>query len=257
MKIFFTILISSLFLTFSQAQNEKNDEKVRIIKFGDSVVEDENEKEVFNKMAIKFSPTSFIIGNFPLEFERELTELFSVQVGIGLTFKPGTRYWGDFLHELHFPQFCNNDEVEGPNYCDHPYEYTFRTGKLGYFMSLSGKIFFRQKGFKGRYVAPFFRYSTRNATIQKVEEGQPYDEVRLDEVEKEFARNTDFLVRYGIQNYNEKMIWDFFFGLGLRSQNRTRQDLTYDSNQNLVNGTRNLNKLKLRGDLGVRIGLRL
>lgn len=260
MKALLTVAFATFFILSSFAQEpiddkeDKNDD-VEIITFGN----DENDKESisYRDMIIKTSPGSFIFGKLPFEVEKELNDFISIQGGLGLTFSSVTDSWGEALAELDGYDYCNSTQWNS-DYCDDPYDYSYRNGKIGYIASLSARLFWDQDGFEGAYIAPVVRYSTRRSDAQRIDESQGSEVRLMDSFDEESDKNLDLVVHYGAQYLNETITWEYFVGLGIRRQTRLIQDLGYDNNFDLRNG--DLQEIKrnvIRYEVGLRVGFRL
>lgn len=245
------LFIISLFISFSLMA-----QKTRVIEFGSDSKDSDNE---YKLNIVKTSPVSFIFGKQPIEFERELTDYLSVQAGIGLTFPAvlsGTTgglisYLIDSAGET---QECNSEQWTN-DYCDDIFDPSFRKTKLGFNLSISPRLWFSSDGIEGSYIAPVLRYITYRSDAERVIEGQSQITRTPDSFDKESTKNTDFVVHYGYQWLNDAITWEYFVGLGVRNQKRTRQDLGYEGNR-IQNGTITESDRSVLYDFGIRVGFR-
>ena len=255
MKYFLTILLTSLFsLNFYAQEKPKkdSDDQVEIIDFGND--EGEYRKGEYKKRIIKTSPGAFIFGAMPFEYEQEMTDFLSLQVGLGLTFNTVAGSLDELYAELDGYDYF--DDLGDDGYNDDPYDSEIRSGTLGYRVSASTRLFWGSDGFDGGYIAPVLRYATRNFDVQRIEEGTR-DVVRLESiVDSESTRNLDIMVNYGYQNVGDRLTWEYFVGLGLRFQDRTLQNLSQDSSGFLTNGTTDISRSLLQYGGGIRLGYR-
>lgn len=263
MKALFTAAFVSFFMLNAFAQepiDKKKENNVEIITFGND--ENDNENIRYKDIIIKTSPTAFIFGKLPFEIEKEITDYFSVQGGLGLTFSSITNsdLWRDELFDLDDnDEYCNSTQWGNNDYCDNPFDFDYRDGKTGIILSASGRLFWGQDGFDGGYIAPVVRYSNRRTNVQMIDETQGSSEVRLqDSFDSEIDKNVDLVVHYGAQYLNETITWEYFVGLGLRKQTRVIQDLGYDPSGNLRNGElQEIKRNTILYEIGLRVGFRL
>ena len=254
MKILLTLAFTSFFIISSFAQ-EPQDDDVEVITFGNDEKTDKDYK--YKDMIIKTSPTAFIFGKMPFEIEKEVTDFLSVQAGLGLTFSSVTDAWGEALAELDNYDYCTSTQWDN-DYCDNPYDNSYRNGKTGFMASLSARLFWDQDGFDGGYIAPVVRYSTRRSNAQMIDESQRSEERLMDSFDEENDKNLDLVVHYGAQYLNETITWEYFVGLGVRRQTRLLQDLGYDNNFNLRNGgLQEIKRNQILYEIGLRVGFRL
>ena len=253
MRFLLTTLLIFICFANIHAQEKPKDDNVQVITFGDEG--EAKSKGKYKSMNLKLSPTAFVFGKFPIEFEKEINGHISLQAGIGFTFKTFSDTWGEVLAEFDDESFCESEQWQD-DYCDDPYDFSIRNGKPGFLASVSPRVYWEGDGYEGSYIAPVFRYSTRNYEVQKVVEGSRFGERDPNSFEDESARNVDIVVHYGYQYVGEFLTWETFYGLGLRFQNRTIQDLGYDQFGNLANGVQDVSGNKIRYEAGLRVGYR-
>jgi hypothetical protein len=255
------LLIAAVCCAYTaDAQNPKKKPKsdVEVINFGDESDDAKKEESAYKGMIIKTSPTAFIFGRQPFEFEKEIKDYLSLQVGAGVTFLPLYAGYDDLLAELRdesdesyvSPQW---DQDEPDDYND----YTYRTGKLGLQFSLSPRLFFESDGYEGMYIAPVLRYSTQNFEVQKVREGESTIIRNPNDLQKESIKNTDILVHWGSQSLYPKLTLEWFIGGGIRLRNNTRQDVGYNLATLSGNAERNFKDKRFRLEAGIRVGFQL
>lgn len=243
-----------LLLFFTMTSSFLFGQKTKIVEFGNN----KNEDYEYKRNVIKTSPTTFIFGKQPIEFERELTNFLSLQAGVGVTFYTAisnlsgsifSDFWSDVFDN------CNTGQWQ-EDYCDDLSDRSIRNGKLGLMFSISPRLWFGSDGIDGSYVAPVLRYSNFKNQVQRIQEGIPTEIRLLDEFDDESTRNIDLVVHYGYQILNEVVTWEYFGGLGLRNNTRVRQDLGYLSGR-LQNGSFEEKNSSLIIEFGLRVGFRL
>ena len=253
--LFFALFVSSL--SYAQKDKKKPSTDVEIIDFGDESGS-QKEQKVYKGLIIKTSPISFVFGTQPVELENEITDLLSLQVGLGVTFEPLWAEYDEFVAELVDASdgYCES-RMWTYDECDYYNDYTIRTGKVGLLASASSRLFFDSDGYEGMYIAPFLRFSQQKFEVEKVREGYAFLERTPDDTQSESVTNFDILVHYGSQALYPKLSMEWFIGAGVRLRNNTRQDIGYDGLNLLRNGERNFKDKRFRFEAGIRIGLQL
>jgi len=247
MRVLLTIIILLSISFATQAQD------VKVITFGDS----ENTNSTYKRHIIKTSPTAFIFGRIPIEFERELTDFMSIQIGFGFTFSSALTNWQQQVGEEFFDGFdyCNSTSWDN-DICDDPYDRTIRTGKVGNIISISPRFWFDSDGIDGAYIAPILRYSTYKSNVQ-LAEGVRNRIIRIDnEFQSESFKGLDYGVHYGYQSLEENITWSYFVGLGVRNETQNIEDLGI-LNGVVQSGTQEITGKRILVELGLRIGFRI
>lgn len=257
------LLIAAACCAYSaDAQNPKKKPKsdVEIINFGDESNDDKKkgEETAYKGMILKTSPTAFIFGRQPFEFEKEMNDYLSLQVGVGITFLPLYAGYDELLAELREEtdgsDISDQWDLDEPDYYN---DYTYRTGRIGPMFSLSPRLFFESDGYEGMYIAPVLRYSAQNFEVQKVREGIAVIERMPTDLQKESVKNTDVLVHWGSQSLFPKLTFEWFIGAGIRFRNNTRQDIGFDAQTLSGNAERNFKDKRFRMEAGIRVGFQL
>lgn len=266
MKISNLFILSFLFLSFSfsafaqkSKSKKKKQEDSTVINFGD---EDEKAKSInYLGAIVKISPTSFIVGHFPIEVEKEINNWLSVQGGVGLTFKSvGESQYSALLAEFQSTDSGNSqidDNKWASDIQDYYYDYTIRNTQVGYRANASARIYFDSDGYEGKYVAPSITLMNNRYQVQKVKEGATSETRLPDDLQQESVRNLDFSIRYGYQVLYPRLAVDYFCGLGVRVKNGTRQDIGYDETSLVRNGEKQVRGSQLLVEFGLRLGFQL
>lgn len=254
-RILSVILLLCFTITVTQAQKKKKRNEIQIIEF-----EDENQiqrdEENGRALLLKTSPFSYITGWQFVEVEKEVNDFFSIQTGLGLTFKPFIDVESALYSEL-IEQDCSSELWGDNDYCDDFTEVEYRTYKPGLYISVTPRLYFDDFAPEDSYFGLKLRYSIRNIEIQQIEEGD-FDLTRLpNELQSEKVKHFDIVGHYGYQVLYKKLTASYFIGLGVRLENQTRQDIGRDDAGRYYNGTRDLNGAKLRVEAGVRFGFQL
>lgn len=253
------MLLFCFSITIANGQKKKKKNEVQIIEFDDEnkIQREEERGRIF---LIKTSPLSYISGKQFVEVEKEITDYFSLQAGVGLTFKSLYNVSDQLLSELNDnDESCSSEQWGDNDYCDDIFDFNIRTFKPGIYLSISPRLYFDDFAPEDSYFGLKLRYSTLNMEVQKIEEGLNNGQVvRLkDDLQSESVKRFDIVGHYGYQTLYKKLSASYFVGLGIRFEDHTRQDLGYDDTGRLLNGEQGFNKVRLRVEGGVRIGFQL
>ena len=231
-----SILFFCLIVTIGFSQ------KKRVIGFDEDDENEEVEEYVYKSSAIKIAPFNFINGNFPIFFEKEMSN-FGLQVGVGPTFK---RYF-DIYSEINHEDNLTFSSNLAPGSFNNSYSFDLdnTTADLGLYGTVEGKYYYSEDGFDGRYVGvkgTFYKYNiTRNTLPNNASlDGSGFDKYKT----------LTFI--WGAQITKEKFIYESFLGVGLNWMTRERYAYS-SSNEGTVTFTGTL----LTVDLGFRIGFQL
>lgn len=260
------LLLISLFAcgclspVFGQKEKEKRD--VQIIDFGADDETGEGKKRVNYGLIIKTNPISFLFGHQTLEVEKEITDLISVQGGVGLTFAMQALGELDLasLYGLGWEgsrSYCQSEQWV-QDFCDDYDDYTYREQKTGVKFAFSTRLFFNNEGFEGSYISPAVTWSRlRYQALMADETFSQNPQYTGQDYQPEFEAYTDFTVRYGYSILYEKLTAEAFAGIGLRKRKAERQDLGRDAAGTIRNGMRQIEESNLRFEVGLRIGFQL
>ena len=239
------------------AQKPKPKPDVEVINFGEEADKTQDDKQ-YKGLIVKTSPVSFIFGRQPIELEKEITDFFSLQAGIGVTFLPLWNYSSTF-EELLDEGSGYSESTQWGEYDETDYynDLTIRTGKIGPMLSLSGRLFFESDGYEGMYIAPVLRYSVQKYQVQKVVEGASSLIYDPSDTQKEQVKNFDVMVHWGGQSLYPKLTMEWFIGGGIRLQDNLRQDVGRSASGLYLNGERSFNERNLRLEAGIRVGFQL
>jgi hypothetical protein len=237
---------------FSQADSTKTGTKV--IFFGANRTKD---PKAYNGSAIKLGLADIVSGLYGLHYEHELSDIFSIQVGGGLT---GHNYSEGWIYDgldnpptvqknntLLMPAssyMLSNTTDLGDNYWD----FTNRTSSLGYFIEIQPKFFLTEDGFDGGYFGINFQYRRYNFSASNVNStpivtnsgGNSIDYNSVNYITatpmSEYQNETIFAISYGYQWTGAKTIIEESISVGLRNISAQRRDIwsvtTTDGNGN-------------------------
>ena len=163
------------------AQNKKQakDSSVTII-FQESQAastSSKNKKGSSENNIIKIAPLGFISGQFPLLFERRISDFFTIQAGGGLTNKNFVRAaWNgisDDMAETKYPWDNGNynDEADGL------YNFDSRKPQMGYMYTVEPRIYFESEAPEGNFLGLAYNYAHYNFQIPALTKTGSYDYV--------------------------------------------------------------------------------
>jgi len=265
--LFLFILFLALFLEGINGQtdrgksknnNDASSEKSKVIVFGDDEEENQNSKSKIKKYTIiKTNPFSSILGHQVLEIERELTNVLSFQVGLGLTFNNYLQldndiidffFWDDDIDKYQSANFNRDKDITD-------YHDDDRILKPGLIFSLSTRFFLDADGFTGQYFSPVYSFRGYNFQTAGIIENRSILEYDPNSFDEESRNITTFSIRYGYQYYfNSNITLDIFFGFGIKSKTERRQDLGYNNLGIVVREFQTLSKRGLLSEFGLRVG---
>ena len=201
----------------------------------------------------KTSPTTFIFGRQSLEWEKQVKDFLSLQVGLGLTFGPLFDL-SEINQELRpdLVSFCESTQWAFDE-CDYYSDNSIRKGGIGPLVSFSPRLFFESEGFEGAYIAPVLRWSSSKYKVQQVAAGEAFLS-RTEARQDEYSRNFDLVVHYGNQYLFPQLTFEWFVGGGVRLNHSLRQDVGVDATGAYQNGERDFKQRSLRGEVGIRVG---
>ena len=254
-RILSIILLLCFSVTVTNAQKKKKRNEVQVIEFEDEnkIMRDEENGRV---LIIKTSPLSYITGWQFVEVEKEINDFFSIQGGIGLTFKPFLDVETALYSEI-IEQDCESDFWGNNDYCDDFSDLDIRTYKPGLYISATPRLYFDDFAPEDSYFGLKLRYSIRNIDVQKIEQGGNGINRLPNDFQAEKVRYFDIVGHYGYQVLYKKLTASYFIGLGVRLENQTRQDIGYDDSGRYYNGEREISGAKLRVEAGVRFGFQM
>lgn len=216
---------------------------------------------MYRASAVKLGIFDFATGLYGFHYEHELSSIFSIQAGGGLT---GRNYAQGLIHsddDIN-SQPSSNNLPESERIPDNYYKYAGRTSKLGYFVVAQPKFYFEEDGFDGPYFGFCFQYRRYNFTAANVDPSSTSNAfVFVNENSfAEFENQTIVALAYGKQDTNQKTILDWSCSIGLRNLNGERRDvwLYVDPNTGNSTATAYTNKVsmsQLYFDVSLKIGL--
>jgi hypothetical protein len=239
------------------AQKERD---IRIIEFGADG--EKVSKKSYDNLILKTNPISFLFGTQTLEAERELSDMFSMQGGLGVTFRSAKIGYLDLveaeLGELSGRNsFCGSTQWAN-DICDKYTDYTHRKQIIGYRLALSGRLFFDNNGYEGLYISPSLLYTRNRYRIPEAIESNLSTVMRQEGAWKpERESLTDFTIRLGYSVLHDRLMHEAYIGAGIRNFKALREDLGRDATNVVRNGVREFGDTIVHLEIGVRLGIQL
>jgi hypothetical protein len=218
--------------TSAISQSDTARRETTVIFFG-SEREAEKSNSKYDANAVKLGIFEMIQGMYGLSYERELSDIFTVQGGLGLTGRNwtyglmGADGLGPGAEDQKSTYFGDND------YTDEDYDYRSRKAKMGYYVTVMPKFYYADEdGMDGSYLALNFQH--RRYNYEAFGTVNSYAEFTSGNNIKEFENQTILSLAWGSQNLNDKTAIDYHIAAGIRSINGERRDLGNDANGGLV-----------------------
>jgi hypothetical protein len=244
-----------------------NKENEPIILTGNEAAGNTQEKSAKHKnqkpyyaSALKAGILESLSGIYALSFEKEITDLISIEVSAGLT---GRDFIGPLLS-------LNNDDPEakpqhsktfiaGNDIYDDDESTDTRKAALGFYAGIKPKLYFDDDGFEGGYLYINLQQRSNKYTafgnVDFTGNLIPGNDI------KELQHNITITLGSGIQKLFDKACVDYYGGIGIRSFNEERRDLGYVTDASGIQSTAVGSRLRKESgtalyiELGLKIGL--
>jgi len=195
MKHSFTILLFfllSFFQGYCQTVPSDNSGQIRVY---DSY-QPKNGSSFGEKNKISINPLGVAIGDYPLYYERLFGNVFSVEIGVGVTYQNYLRGFTDF-------------QQSSTNYNNSTFT---RSYQLGNTYSISPKVYLNDDCFEGSYLAFCYRHRLYK------DEVTAYQTTPLNEPMKESYKINSFTFNYGyVYHLGKGFMLDYYIGIGART----------------------------------------
>ncbi len=259
MKLVTRILLLAIgLITLVGANAQKSDSTTTIIfsKVTSSTVHAAKKHKVANNI-IKVSPTGIAVGQFPINYERRITENLSIQIGAGLT---DQNYIRMTFSEVNDKSQDNKDypwSDVSRGYDKAPKIYEFENGRkavMGTMFTIQPKIYIEDDALDGRYIGFSFTQSTYKFTIPKgVYAGGDVKFTGAEQSESE--KVNDFMLHFGNQSVNGHFVWEYSTAIGLRKVSGNKYGVSNETSNNKVyDGFIPYNQTLLNYELAIRVG---
>lgn len=249
------MLISTVNLIY--AQDTVYFQRQQPVKYGKK-----NKSGSAEKNIVKLSPLSFISGQIPVFFEREINSFFSIQGGLGITTH---NYWEELIDKANdgstteFQSITWDDGSTNNTYENlTPSGYSnYRKSKMGTFFSLEPRIYFESEGMDGSYISLTYRNMAYKTAANKIDAsgGFSSDPVYLNTTFAESKKMSDILVSFGYQTLYDRISLEYSTGIGLRHLSGEQYVYGYNYNTSkYVEGVGTIDKTKIAFNISLRVG---
>jgi hypothetical protein len=182
---------------------------------------DETQKENnYDKNAIKWNLGLLTRGVFLLNYERVITDQFSLEAGVGITYQ-------DFLFGISSDMdMTNSSPINNQSE-------NIQTIKPGFALEISPRFYPQDSYMEGFYFAPFARIRQYNAMVTDPKFYN--DSTRADQTIKgsqnlgHLSSDVGFMIGYQTDvSYWYNITWDYYFGVSYRTN--SFKDIKYNGN---------------------------
>ena len=250
-KLLITVITLFALIPQTKAQIDTT-RRSSVIIFGDNPAG----ASTYGAYAVKFGLFDMLSGVYGLFYEKEMSDIFAVQAGAGLTGR-------NFMQGL---AIDGEDAYDDGN---QHYVYKHRDAKMGYFVSVQPKFYYAEYGYDGPYLGLNFAYRHHSFEAQRVDwakttQSYGYNSDLVYSTGKgfeEYENQTILNLIWGYQWVDTKTVVDTNFGVGFRNTAGKRRSVTSgysDINGNYVAGTDFLESVKsqkLYVEWGLKVGI--
>lgn len=213
MKSIYLVFIILFGINNIHAQKNKDSITTKVIVFDESdykSIDEVTGKKKWPKNAVKLGLGRIVYGELPIYYEREVSDVFLIQFGAGITFR-------NFYYDLNIFGRNNRDYTQNM--------YDYRKSTTGYCVNIMPKFSIGSNGMEGGYIGLPFTYSVNKYKAQKVDANYEY----IDDYAKETLKSIYFSIDGGWNRPFEHLILDLSVGFGLWFRTDNRLFPTYNS----------------------------
>lgn len=208
---------------------------------------------------VKIAPLSFLFGLVPVFYERRISDIFSVQVGAGITIKNYMKEITDDLElgkadEEDFTYNWNNGQGSVTNFGSDDSKNTYKTGT---FFSIQPRIYFEGEAMDGWYMGLSYENTTYKFGSPTIVTGVSYSNpvAFTSTYSKDYNKYSDIAVHFGGQSIYDRLSLEYSFGIAIRSKKSRQYVYGFDSNNsNYIDGYADLKKSVPVGLFSFRVG---
>lgn len=208
---------------------------------------------------IKIAPLGFLKGSIPIYYERRIADFFTIQAGVGVTTRNYIR--GLMVNSLGSQDESDNNSdytwsggYTGDNYGadDGLFDFTYRTAKPGYMISLQPRIYFDSEAPDGGFLAVSFDSYKYNFESQMLKGDGSSN--RSKNTMKEYEKLNDIMVLFGAQAVHDRITVEYTAGIGVRNIKGEKYATAMDGNGKYIDGIANYKKTTLNVELSIKVG---
>lgn len=221
------VILSVVFICICSALLSQDSITTKVIFFDEEDMSnyDSKSNEGLKKNTIKFNPLLILNGEIPVYYERALTESFTAEVGIGMTFKNYMKnFWQQAIDES-YEDFRYEEKEEKTNS-----HHTFKLGARYYTGGVALDGFYFALEYANRKYSTDLTLTNSKSTLGGFNR---QDVTESFTVSDHFS---EFKIIAGSQTFNywDNFFADSYFGIGIRQNNATVLTSDDDSNGNIV-----------------------
>ena len=208
---------------------------------------------------IKISPLGFLKGCLPLSYERRISDLFTIQAGVGVT----TR---NYIRGLLYDAQNNDNSSNGSTVYtwknntgnqdisdeDELYNFDYRKPRLGYFVSLQPRLYFDSEAPDGSFLGVSFdhyQYNFKSPAI--IGDGT---NKRGNNWVNEYEKLNDIMVIFGYQVVYDHITLETTSGIGIRNIKGQKYAVGNNYSGAYTDGWADYKKTSLNFELGLKVG---
>lgn len=250
------LLLGLVLLTFqplfAQSRKQARDSSVTII-FNEQNKSGAKKKKGSSEMNIvKIAPLGFVSGQFPLLYERKISDVFTIEVGAGLTHRNYVR--SVFADALVKGTDANDglikqypwDETSGQyDLAPEVYNFDVRQAKMGYMYRIEPRIYFGEEAPEENYLGLQYNFARYNFSIPGYKNGNFTGDEK-----KEYENLTDYMVHFGHQWLYDHISMEWSSAIGLRQIKGSK----YVVSNTGTEGFANYNKSIINFGIGFTVG---
>lgn len=257
--VLLVILVSNASI-YAQKDNEPKQRDSSIIIFSESPRSTKSLKKYHSdeNNVIKISPLGFLKGCIPIYYERRISDLFTIQAGVGITTR---NYIRGLLYNAQDNDNTSNGSTEytwknnvgSQDYTDEDelYNFDYRKPRLGYFVSLQPRLYFDSEAPDGSFMAlslEHYQYNFKSLAITS--DGT---NTRGKNWVNEYEKLNDVMVLFGYQSVYDHVTLEYTSGIGIR--NIKGQKYAVGTNySSYTDGWADYKKTSLNFELGLKVG---
>jgi hypothetical protein len=240
----------SALVSSAQTRRQAKDSSVTII-FSESARTPSSKKKSASgeDNIVKIAPLGFITGQFPLLYERRITDFLTVEIGGGITNRNYLR--GAFVSAGEgddasmFKEYPWSSSGSDYDVAEPLYSFDARKPAMGYLFRISPRIYFESEAPDGSFLGLQFNHATYNFTIPKYVSG-----AHTGAPQKEHETVTDFMVHFGHQWINDRITLESSSAIGLRKVKGEK----YVASDSGIDGMATYEKSGINFGIGLTVG---
>jgi hypothetical protein len=151
-------------------------------------------------------------------------------------------------------EYTWNGGYTGDNYGadDGLYDFTYRTVKPGYMVSLQPRIYFESEAPDGAFLGVSFDHYQYNFESKGL--NGDGSSTRGKKLIKEYEKMNDIMVLFGMQSIYDRITLEYTTGLGIRNIKGQKYATAIDGNGKYIDGMADYKRTTLNFELSIKVG---